>query len=338
MGSIIDDRNIRHACHEVIIEAINQTVEFDRMAGHITNIDKSIMWSTCPDTRATLRSTTIEGMQIKVADSEQMVGYLITTRRAHKTNMITARTESGITRADQVSKLKLDCYQKAAAIATACVPTTPTGTQWVWPTRASSDRLTTAITNAIFGKRRKHRCKTIVLGLLHEPHKVHPTWATVYTLICDSRRYLMKDPSRPEQARRIHELYIDGNGKKAVGPINTLHRAAHELNAQLIANDREHCLTILFEDNTYFNINDSTHEKAWKRDLQFIIFRACTDFRSPDQEDTPQGRKDFADIEDVIDKFATTYIYNFKTRPAGALHKASVNYKTKTKLGPTPEI
>ena len=128
MGPIIDDRNIRHACHEVIIEAINQTVEFDRMAGHITNIDKSIMWSTCPDTRAKLRSTTIEGMQIKVADSEHMVGYLITTRRAPKTKMITSRTESGTTRADQVAKLKLDCYHKADAIATACVPTILVGT------------------------------------------------------------------------------------------------------------------------------------------------------------------------------------------------------------------
>ena len=134
-----------------------------------------------------------------------MVGYLATTRRTPRTQMITARTHTWIARADRVGKLYLNCYQQADAIATACIPTVLTGTQWVWPTRTSSEKLTTACTNAIFGKRRKHRSQQIVLGLLHEPHKVHPTWATVYTLICDARRYLKKDPSRPEQARRIHE-------------------------------------------------------------------------------------------------------------------------------------
>ena len=79
-------------------------------------------------------------------------------------------------------------------------------------------------------------------------------------------------------------------------------------------------------------------KEAWKRDLKFIIFRACTDFKNPDQDDEPNARKDFADIKNVIDKFSTNYIYSYKIRPAGALHKASVNYKSKAKLGPTPDI
>ena len=60
--------------------------------------------------RANLRSTTTEGMQITIAYNEHMVGYLITTSRAPKTQMITARTHAGTARADQVCELKLDCY------------------------------------------------------------------------------------------------------------------------------------------------------------------------------------------------------------------------------------
>ena len=100
MGSIIDDRNIRHAWHEVILEANNDTVQFDKAAGHVTNIDKSIMWSTCPETRVKLRHATVDGMQLKVSDNEKRLGYLITTRRSPNTQMVTARTQAGTDRAD----------------------------------------------------------------------------------------------------------------------------------------------------------------------------------------------------------------------------------------------
>ena len=37
MGAVIDDRNIRHENHEVILKAIDDTIEYDALAGHVPN-------------------------------------------------------------------------------------------------------------------------------------------------------------------------------------------------------------------------------------------------------------------------------------------------------------
>ena len=54
LGAIIDDRNYRHSDPNVIIQAVNATTEYDTMAGHVNNIDKTMLWSTDPDDRKTL--------------------------------------------------------------------------------------------------------------------------------------------------------------------------------------------------------------------------------------------------------------------------------------------
>ena len=54
MGSIIDARNIRLYNPKVLLQAIESVIEFDEIAGHETNIERTIIWSTHDATRADL--------------------------------------------------------------------------------------------------------------------------------------------------------------------------------------------------------------------------------------------------------------------------------------------
>ena len=85
IGSVIDDRTLRGPIQQ-FHAAINDIIEYDRLAGHLTNPNKSAISAVALGDRKILAKLKFDGSYIRVFLQEKVLGEVITVvnRGNHK--------------------------------------------------------------------------------------------------------------------------------------------------------------------------------------------------------------------------------------------------------------
>ena len=188
LGSVIDDRNFRGQCSEVI-RAVHFAIQFDKDAGLTNNLSKFVALSTCPKARDILRDTQFGGHNIKVKLEDTLVGTTITTRRAPRRAKSDQRIEQGIIIANAASRTKVESELKAHALMMAAIPKILHGTIWTFPSATSTNKMRAASVNCT-GRWDTMRCPEVIVAILNNPVRAGPVAAICYRGLCDARRLM----------------------------------------------------------------------------------------------------------------------------------------------------
>ena len=75
LGAFLDDRNVTAQSIGDLLEILEATAEFDKIAGHKTNLTKSAVFGTTTAMRKELKSVSIQGQTIPVVTTEKWLGF-----------------------------------------------------------------------------------------------------------------------------------------------------------------------------------------------------------------------------------------------------------------------
>ncbi len=325
LGAFVDDRNLRHEDVEVLKGAIDAVSMFDEAAGHRTNILKSILFTTDPETRRKLREEKKEkesaGEQAPAVELDGvMVGHTITTRRSQRatTSKVSDRVETFTARAARVASSRQAYDKKVRLMSTAVIPTIATSCSWELPTKRGAASMQSAAVTAVWGHTRKQRCTEAVLSVVHDPIKLDPVAAMVFKRLADARR-LMKRKCECENMA-IHTNCIAGDSDQnlpILGPVRGLRHAARYLGGILSIHDG--ALAILFGDGTVPISLTKGDDRCWKAQVRDALRRTTANSLRDRAGGTAEGeredeeemgrrarkRKDMEGIVDGIDHYAT---------------------------------
>ena len=188
LGSVIDDRNFRGPCCDVI-KAVQLALKFDDDAGLKNNHAKFAALSTCPSARDTLRHTSFGGHAIKVTLEDTLVGTTITTRRAPRRAKQDQRIMEGIKATNTASRTTADTELKKHAHMMAAIPKILHGTLWTFPSATSTSTMRASAVKCI-GQFDSMRCPEAVIAILNNPVRADPIATICYRGICDPGGYL----------------------------------------------------------------------------------------------------------------------------------------------------
>ena len=121
MGAIIDDRNFRGTFHDTI-EACRLTIPYDRMSGHTTQHEKTVVITTSNDDRLRLNDVRIDGFQPKHVTHAVIVGDLITTQTRKATMRNTTKMQAATKVAHNIGKSPISNHRAQLANQTAVIP------------------------------------------------------------------------------------------------------------------------------------------------------------------------------------------------------------------------
>ena len=80
----MDDRNLTTDSVPGLMKAMAQVSEFDKTAGHKTNIAKSTVFANTQSIRNSPRKIEVHGQKVLATTTENMVGHDISVKRARQ--------------------------------------------------------------------------------------------------------------------------------------------------------------------------------------------------------------------------------------------------------------
>ena len=146
LGSVIDDKNFRVQCGEVIL-AVRYAIQFDKDAGLTDNLSKFVALSTCPRAREILHETQFGGHHIKVKLEDTLVDTAITSRRAPIRAKSDRRIHQGKIIANTASRAAVETELKAHALMMAAIPNILHGTLRTFPSATRTSKMRAASVN-----------------------------------------------------------------------------------------------------------------------------------------------------------------------------------------------
>ena len=358
IGAFLDDRNITTDSVESMTKVLNAVKEFDKVAGHNTNLTKSFVFASNQSTRDNLRKHKILGGETKITTTANMVGHDITTRKGRHATTISLRANKAGNRATKVANMTdLTRKQKTRLITNAVIPTATSGTLWNIPTKKALSKLNADIIRAIWGKGRKLRAAEMVLAIVNDPTKTDPLSAIVFKRLSDARRLMRKNADRMHSAIHTFELLSakesvlstgplgpdeaadqgesndqDSIHSKTQGPVAGMIQAAALLGGKLSHNEEGFYVKFPNNDNHLY-INKGA-DSTWKQRARECITNAITNqlnSRLIDPETSTltsgtkkKGRKDLYGITNAIDTFATTALLNNKSTATVQKHEKAL--------------
>ncbi len=319
LGAFLDDRNMTASTVEKLEAAVRATSEFDRWAGHKTNVEKSVAFATRSQDKKKLKMVKIDGAAMSVAANATMVGHDIAVKRGRNVAFLTGRTQMATQRARKVGNMVLTRRQKTRLVQSAVIPSASSGALWDIPSVKSLTTLRSAIADAVWGKGRKQRCVEILLTVIHDPTQTDPLAAIIYKRLRDARRLMKKDETRKWMAVHTYEMTVDdADGEpndvfpKTQGPVKGMRQAAALVGGSLVSTADG--FVISFPDGRPdFPINTGP-DGPWKIRAKEIIRTAITKQLNrrliPPSADLPQaekrkGRQDLHGIGEAVDHYAT---------------------------------
>ncbi len=271
LAARLDGRNLIMEDAGALVEAIRATKQFDEDADHRTNVAKSMAFATDAKARKKLTNMRIGGEALKVRQHGVVVGHEISIKRARCLGHMSSRAGTAAARAIKVQASDGTREQKLKVIQGAVIPSMTSGTMWDIPSAQALDGLRTAITNAVWGRGRRLRCKEIVLAVLADPVRTDPLAAIVYKRLNDARRLMQKDPRRLHMATHVYWLTegnddMNGVFHKGAGPSKGLRQAAALLGGRLGVDDDGFVIDVgSFQPPLHTNKGPNA---AWKARLQ----------------------------------------------------------------------
>ncbi len=333
LSAFLDDRNVTATSARELISIIAATTEFDNLAGHKTNVDKSIAFATEAGDRRLLQDARFGGKAIKVQQSAVVVGHEIKVNGVKGAAFLNERAAQARDRVDKVQKVTGTRKQKKQLVKQALIPSIVSGTMWQLLATKTLEGLRNAITKVIWGVGRALRCKEVLLSVLNDPTEVDPVAAIVFKRLDDARRLLLKSERRMNIAYHIHEASTnngeeeeDDQRRYCLGPVKGMRQVAGFMGGILRTSDRGFHIEFGDERPDLWVTNPSRSdwkEKA-KEAIRISIARQLTkrlvDPSIPRETRRGRGeRKDMYGINGAIDHYATTV--NLRGRAAGVVRR-----------------
>ena len=210
------------------MKASVEAIEFDTLAGLRNNVGKYVAIGNTQASRKLLSTLTLEGKPITVTQDCNLVGIIITTKRAPRRQQQNARVLHATKLAIKTAKSWVSNDIKAHAAMMAVIPKMVYGALWTFPTSACTGKLRSATIGAVWGMRQAMRCPEVVVGLLYNPVRVDPTSAMVYRGLCDLRRLFGKSQEAYDQFKDCLQL-IDAYASGTPRPTSAIQSVAFSM-------------------------------------------------------------------------------------------------------------
>ena len=201
-GAYLDDRNYRGDLQDILKldKVIN---EFDHLAGHATQNDKTVYLMTDREERQRFMRTTVNGKQPKCPLHSEMLGYVMTVSKQKCCTYTDKRMKKSGSVSARANSAPLSFGKRKKLLATKIIPTGIHGTLWSPPSIAEAMTQRTKTLECQWGKTSKVRCPEVVIGILNEPTRANLYYAAVHRAFNETRRMLIKDTIR------YHQFYED---------------------------------------------------------------------------------------------------------------------------------
>ena len=197
-GAYYHDRNFR-GTRETLVELDKHIHEFDKMAGHSTQADKTVLVCTNPKDRKILKRTKLGGEYPKRRLVTEIVGCMITAAKRKHCVLQDKRFAKTTATINRIISAPVGTARRIRAFCAKAIPAATYGMQWATPSLAMATRFRSRTMRCIWGNSSKMRCTEVVSGIINDPTRVDHYYAAAYRSILDVRRMLKKSTQRYDQ-------------------------------------------------------------------------------------------------------------------------------------------
>ena len=169
-----------------MLKAYRDVVEFDRIAGHITNKKKlKAVASTVAAQGVLLRMKSEPSygqllQNLDIVDSEIVVGETILSKSGKVGNRMAAKVKRTVDVIRRISRIAVCKKLKKTALAVKALPKHTYGMMWVMPTKCAVQTIRSAALKSTLWTGRAMRASEVVLALINDPTRVDPWGAMIY--------------------------------------------------------------------------------------------------------------------------------------------------------------
>ena len=172
-GAYIDDRNFRGSLTQLL--AVHRTIcEFDEMAGHLLQHDKTAFIANRKDDIAKIRKLSLNGYTPKSGNIMTLVGDTIASAVGRIVAPVDDRVKKAMDTAGKIAHLSTNIARRTRVAVATVIPTAVYGTQGVKATAKENGKLVAKMLQIVWGAGKRMRCAEIVIGILNDPPKSTP--------------------------------------------------------------------------------------------------------------------------------------------------------------------
>ena len=216
-----DDAGVISTTAAGIASVLHLTGSFAKVTQQKLNVGKSKAWCTAESSQQQLSNLSIGDESLEVVKSSRVLGVQISVRRNCKNIVARERLQKGIEIAKRIRWAPLPLHARANLIACMVGPVALYAFAAGGFPRSLVNSLQVAVTSALWGHKRRARCKEIVLTLFAKGHLVDPVQIAGYQCLLQMRRLMQNDPASFEQVVQLWQLYNAGQAKR-LGPVAVL--------------------------------------------------------------------------------------------------------------------
>ena len=263
-------------------KALQMTAVWDELSGQKMNISKCTAWGNDKQSRKAIK-TMFPNMSHAVAFD--VLGTLIVTDDKQHGHLSDAKINKIVLDTRNIAVLPLQIHRKTKLLGAKVLPQATFGALINVIPKHVTDRVTSAIANALWYGRPHWRSKFLVVGLLSKAHRVDVVLAKAYTTVLDFLRVLHLDPTMHGRCSNLFEHSASSNN-------NLMRHVIDAFNVFGISIDKQ--LRISFHGSMGIPLLE-LHVKDIKRLLAALAANVCY-FRAQ-----TRARKDFQKPSGILD-------------------------------------
>ena len=205
-----------------IDNALKITGRFATVTQQRLNVDKTKVWGTTETARQSVRDLNLDGGKLDVVNKLKSLGIQLRCARKMTNDVANERIRTGITISRRIRWAPLPLQAKANLIACLVGPIAMYGFLAGGFASKLVNSLRTAVVTALWGTKRRSRCREIVLTLFVKGHLVDPVQNASYQCLRQLRRMAEQRPEAFAELERVWQSYANG-GEACDGPVATVY-------------------------------------------------------------------------------------------------------------------
>ena len=171
-------------------EVYEVVTQFDQMAGHKIQPQKTTMHLTNKGEAKEAEHLTFDGVNPRVNKSETLIGEPVNVAATQCNKLANNRVVKAIAFAQKVLGVPTSRYRRTILIGTSAIPRFTFSCLWSAPTQRRLKHLRATVVTGVFGNSSLMRAPEVVLGILNDPNRIEPTTAMNCHALNTARRML----------------------------------------------------------------------------------------------------------------------------------------------------